>query len=166
MACKIHIIGAVGSGKTTLARELSEKLGIPYYEIDNVAWERRAGGDVRRIPEDRDKLLHSIVSSDTWITEGTHPHDWVLPCFREAELIVFLDPPYRVRVERIIKRFVLQKAGIETAHYRPHGPSSERCSSGTMPLSGETSLNCWHFSGSAIPKNSSSYDGRKNWIFR
>lgn len=119
MACKIHIIGAVGSGKTTMARELSEKLGIPYYEIDNVAWERRAGGDVRRNPEDRDKLLNSIVSGDAWITEGTHPHDWILPCFREAEVIVFLDTPYRVRIMRIIKRFARQKAGIETAHYRP-----------------------------------------------
>ncbi|WP_440338356.1 shikimate kinase [Lysinibacillus sphaericus] len=33
---KIHIIGSVGSGKTTLAKELSAKLNIPYYELDNV----------------------------------------------------------------------------------------------------------------------------------
>lgn len=33
---KIHIIGSVGSGKTTLARALSYQLNIPYYELDNV----------------------------------------------------------------------------------------------------------------------------------
>ncbi|EMR06172.1 hypothetical protein C772_01817 [Bhargavaea cecembensis DSE10] len=119
MAYKIQIIGAVGSGKTTMARGLAEKLGIPHYEIDNVAWERRPGGDVRRSPEALDKLLASIVSGEAWITEGTHPHDWVRPCFREAELIVFLDPPYRVRTMRIIRRFARQKIGIDAAHYRP-----------------------------------------------
>jgi shikimate kinase len=33
---KIHIIGSVGSGKTTLARTLSSHLNIPFYELDNV----------------------------------------------------------------------------------------------------------------------------------
>ena len=37
---KIHIIGSVASGKTTLAKELSRKLAIPYYELDNVVWKR------------------------------------------------------------------------------------------------------------------------------
>lgn len=31
---RIHIIGSVGSGKTTLAKEISSKLGIPYYELN------------------------------------------------------------------------------------------------------------------------------------
>jgi adenylate kinase family enzyme len=33
---RIHIIGSVGSGKTTLARTLSSRLNIPFYELDNV----------------------------------------------------------------------------------------------------------------------------------
>jgi adenylate kinase family enzyme len=35
---KIHIIGSTGSGKTYLARELSNRLNIPYYELDSVMW--------------------------------------------------------------------------------------------------------------------------------
>lgn len=45
---KIHIIGSVGSGKTTLARTLSSHLNIPFYELDNVVWKRFQSGDVRR----------------------------------------------------------------------------------------------------------------------
>lgn len=37
---KIHIIGSVGSGKTTLARNLSTTINVPFYELDNVVWKR------------------------------------------------------------------------------------------------------------------------------
>ncbi|WP_054705170.1 AAA family ATPase [Bacillus sp. JCM 19041] len=43
-AKKIHIIGPVGSGKTTLARKLANLLEIPAYELDNIVWERRQRG--------------------------------------------------------------------------------------------------------------------------
>ncbi len=33
---KIRIIGSVGSGKTTLAKKLSEMEGIPYFETDRI----------------------------------------------------------------------------------------------------------------------------------
>ncbi|MFZ2210289.1 MAG: hypothetical protein WAV34_02060, partial [Lactococcus raffinolactis] len=33
---KIYIIGAVASGKTTLAKTLSDRLDVPYYSLDNV----------------------------------------------------------------------------------------------------------------------------------
>jgi adenylate kinase family enzyme len=51
---KIHIIGSVGSGKTTLARNLSRKYSIPYYELDNVVWKRHNAEDKRRSEEERD----------------------------------------------------------------------------------------------------------------
>ncbi|WP_371811566.1 AAA family ATPase [Sporosarcina sp. Te-1] len=33
---RIHIIGSIGSGKTTLAKQLSKQLTIPCFELDNV----------------------------------------------------------------------------------------------------------------------------------
>lgn len=53
---KIHIIGSVASGKTTLAKDLSMKLQIPYYELDNVVWKRSDRGDVRRSEEEKSKF--------------------------------------------------------------------------------------------------------------
>ncbi|MGI8314362.1 hypothetical protein [Halobacillus mangrovi] len=73
---KIHIIGSVGSGKTTLAKSLSTSLHLPHYELDNVVWIRRATGDVRRLVTDRDEYLKKITSLDKWIIEGVH-HTWV-----------------------------------------------------------------------------------------
>lgn len=47
---KIRIIGSCGSGKSTLARELSKRYDIPYYEIDNMIWDRSS--DNRKYPEE------------------------------------------------------------------------------------------------------------------
>ncbi|QHE51559.1 AAA family ATPase [Pontibacillus sp. HMF3514] len=115
---KIHIIGSVGSGKTTLARNLSSQLRIPHYELDNVVWMRSENGDIRRTEQERDNYLSSIVQSKRWIIEGVH-HNWVGESFREADLIIFLDTPYSIRNYRIIKRFFLQKIGTEKSNYNP-----------------------------------------------
>ncbi|MEC0227741.1 AAA family ATPase [Paenibacillus alba] len=116
---KIHIIGSVGSGKTTLARNLSHKTNVPYYELDNVVWKRHKSEDIRRSDEERDECLDRIIRSDRWIIEGAHTHDWVFKSFQNADLIIFLDTPYAIRIIRIIRRFILQKLGIEKANYTP-----------------------------------------------
>jgi adenylate kinase family enzyme len=116
---KIHIIGSVGSGKTTLAKELSAKLQIPYYELDNVVWKRHKSGDIRRTEYERKVYLNTIIHSEGWIVEGVHNEDWVKISFQNAELIIFLDTNYAIRTYRIIKRFVLQKLGVEKSNYNP-----------------------------------------------
>ena len=116
---KIHIIGSVGSGKTTLARNLSSKHNLPYYELDNVVWKRHKSGDIKRTDQERDEYLDKIVCSDRWIIEGAHSDNWVIKNFQNADLIIFLDTPYKKRIIRIIKRFFLQKVGIEKANYTP-----------------------------------------------
>lgn len=115
---KIHIIGSVGSGKTTLARTLSSKLQIPYYELDNVVWKRSENGDIRNTPEERDRQLNDIVSSNTWIVEGAH-HTWVSQSFQHADIIIFLDVALSKRVYRITKRYILQLLRLEKANYKP-----------------------------------------------
>ncbi|MBD0379913.1 AAA family ATPase [Paenibacillus sedimenti] len=116
---KIHIIGSVGSGKTTLARNLSRKYSIPHYELDNVVWKRHRSEDIRRSDEERDEYLDNIIRSNRWIIEGAHSNDWVFKSFHNAELIIFLDTPYALRIIRIIRRFILQKLGVEKANYTP-----------------------------------------------
>jgi adenylate kinase family enzyme len=115
---KIHIIGSVGSGKTTLARNLSVKLSIPYYEIDNIVWKRTKNGDIRNSMEDRDSIFQTIIRKDHWIIEGVH-YEWVSKSFEEADIILVLDVAKRKRRYRIIKRFIFQKIGIEKANYKP-----------------------------------------------
>ncbi len=117
---KIHIIGSVGSGKTTLARELSSQLNIPFYELDNVVWKRHGGhGEIRRTEKEREEYLNNLIASDNWIVEGVHNEEWVSNSFRNAEIIIFLDTNYSVRLYRIIKRFILQKLRLEKSNYKP-----------------------------------------------
>ncbi|WP_169082892.1 DNA topology modulation protein FlaR [Paenibacillus sp. PL91] len=116
MPHKIHIIGSVGSGKSTLAKQLSTKLSIPYYELDNVVWRRTDNGDVRNSTEVRDAQLHNIIASDQWITEGVH-YKWTQQCFENAEMIIYLDTAIWIRNYRILKRFIIQKLGIEKGNY-------------------------------------------------
>ncbi|MBS8266724.1 DNA topology modulation protein FlaR [Mesobacillus boroniphilus] len=115
---KIHIIGSVGSGKTTLARSLSTRFDLPHYELDNVVWKRTDRGDIRRSEKERDEYLQSIVKADSWIIEGVH-YEWVAESFENADMIIFLDISYGKRKYRIIRRFILQKLGLEKANYAP-----------------------------------------------
>jgi adenylate kinase family enzyme len=114
---KIHIIGSVGSGKSTLGRRLSSEWDIPLYELDNVVWHRHENGDIRNSPEDRDKEFNRIISQSEWIIEGVH-HTWTGRGFQEADIIIFLDTPIAVRRWRILKRFTVQKIGIEKGNYK------------------------------------------------
>ncbi|AYC30539.1 AAA family ATPase [Paenisporosarcina cavernae] len=116
---KIRIIGSVGSGKTTFARELSNLLNIQHTEIDNLVWDRTPGGSIRRTPEARDAKLQKILAQNDWIVDGVHQAEWVAQSFQEADIIVLLDTPYRKRVVRITKRFVKQKLKLEKANYIP-----------------------------------------------
>lgn len=114
---KIHIIGSVGSGKTTLAKKLSKDYNIPHYELDNVVWKRFQTGDIRRSEKERDAFLRNIVNSDAWINEGIH-YQWVTESFVNAELIIFLDTRFSKRTYRIIKRYFLQQLGLEKSNYK------------------------------------------------
>ncbi|GKU83087.1 DNA topology modulation protein [Niallia sp. NCCP-28] len=119
MPDKVHIIGSVGSGKTTLARVLSKQYGQPYYELDNVVWKRGELRDVRRTDEERDAYLDEIVKTKRWIIEGSQYHNWVAKSFQHADIVILLDTPYLVRKYRITKRYIRQLLGIEEANYTP-----------------------------------------------
>lgn len=84
-----------------------------------MVWKRHEAEDIRRSDEERDGYLDNIIRSDRWIIEGAHNHDWVFKSFQNADLIIFLDTPYVLRILRITRRFILQKLRVEKANYTP-----------------------------------------------
>jgi adenylate kinase family enzyme len=118
MANKIRIVGSVGSGKTTLARNLALQKGIDMYSLDDVVWSRSSNGDIRNSDEQRDAVLDDILLQSTWIIEGSHL-GWSIKTFEEADQILFLHPSLPVRIYRISRRFLRQKRGVEQASYVP-----------------------------------------------
>jgi adenylate kinase family enzyme len=111
---RIHIYGGPGSGKTRLALELGERLGLPVHHLDEVARVGGGHGQVRS-PEEREQLLREILGSDAWITEGVHLL-WTDPILERADVVIWLDYVSRLRAtRRIVKRFA-QGAAYEMRH--------------------------------------------------
>ena len=109
----IHIIGCSGSGKTYLAKALSEKYNIPHFDLDDIQWDNNVDGyGVKMSIEKRTELLNKILENDSWIIEGVY-YAWVGKCFEDADKIYVLDIPKRVYKYRIIKRTIKRKLGFE-----------------------------------------------------
>ena len=115
---KLDIIGSVASGKTTLARKLSAQYQIPFYEKDNIVWERTPDGDKRRIPEERDKMFRQILAQEHWIVEGS-PRDILQESFARCDYIIFLDINTFTRLFRVFRRWLRQRTGKESYNSRP-----------------------------------------------
>lgn len=110
---KIHIIGCSGSGKTYLAKALSEKYNIPHFDLDDIQWDNTADCYGVKMPvEKRTELLNNILGNENWIIEGVY-YAWVGKCFEDADKIYVLDLPKRVYTYRIIRRAIKRKLGLE-----------------------------------------------------
>lgn len=112
---RIRIIGGCGSGKTYIAKLLSEKLGIPHYQTDNLVWDRTTN---TKFPEEvRDRMLQEIVDKDEWIIEGVH-HRWGQSSFLEADYVFIIEPDRIIQNIRTVKRFIKTRLGLEQANYK------------------------------------------------
>lgn len=97
---RIHLIGTAGSGKTTLARQLTQRLGLPHIELDahywQPQWRHRTNADFHR------QYAAQIVA-DAWVVDGEYPevnrHIWA-----KAELVIWLDYALPLVLGRVLRR--------------------------------------------------------------
>jgi adenylate kinase family enzyme len=114
---RIHIIGGPGSGKSFLAAELSRRLGVLAYDLDDLFWDRATSRyGVRADVDERDRRLAAIVAQDGWVIEGVY-YGWLAPSFNAADMIIELSPSIWVRHWRVIRRFVLRKLRRHTSKH-------------------------------------------------
>lgn len=66
---KVIIIGSPGAGKSTFARKLREKTGLPLYYLDLI-WHRPDRTNISR--EEFDTRLKEIMAEDRWIIDGNY----------------------------------------------------------------------------------------------
>ena len=99
---KIVIVGVSASGKSTLARALSEKTGIPVTFMDSIMWKP---GWVYVGDDETNKALEEITSGDTWLLESYITKGSFANVFERVETIIYLDYPRYVAFLRYIKRW-------------------------------------------------------------
>lgn len=99
---RILIVGNSGGGKSTLARRLGEKLGLPVIHLDVLFWEP---GWV----EIDDDLFHVEVAralqGPAWICDGNFAASWDLR-MPLADTIVWIDQPRLLCLCRAVMRVV------------------------------------------------------------
>ena len=97
---RIAIVGTTGSGKTSLAGELSTRLRVPHVELDALFW----GPEWTQVPDEvfRDRVS-TAVNADRWVADGNYRavRDLV---WSRATTLVWLDPSLLVTFRRLLMR--------------------------------------------------------------
>ncbi len=101
---RIVVYGPTGSGKSTVARFLSRREGLPYVELDAIFW--LPDWVEKPVEEFRADALAVLEShKDGWVCDGNYGRirESILP---RADTVVWLRLPFRVTFWRLLKRTI------------------------------------------------------------
>ena len=98
---RIIVTGSTGSGKTTLAGQLAEALGVPHIELDALNW--KPDWEASSLEELRQKATTAMQATPSWVMDGNYSriqeYTWA-----EADTFVWLDYHILVNFWRLVKR--------------------------------------------------------------
>lgn len=94
------IIGTSGTGKTTLARAVSERLAIPHLELDTF----QHGPNWTERPQDEFRAcVDAVTAADAWVVDGNYGITWDI-IWPRAQTLVWLDYSLPLTFARILRR--------------------------------------------------------------
>ena len=97
---KIIVIGCPGGGKSTFARQLRDKTGLPLHYLDMI-WHKPDKSNVTRA--EFDKALQDILSGDRWIIDGNYSRTLEVR-MAACDTVILLDMPLEVCLAGAMKR--------------------------------------------------------------
>ncbi len=102
----IHILGAPGSGVTTLGKALAERLGFTHFDTDDYYWFTNDALPYRRkrnTEHRRTLLQNDLNQTDKWVLSGALC-GWGDTFITDFDLVVYAWLPVETRLERIRQR--------------------------------------------------------------
>lgn len=101
---KIIIVGSCGAGKTTIAKQISEKFNLPLINLDQLYWRP---GWMRTPREEWREKVAELVKKEKWVMEGNYQNTFDIR-FPACDTVVILDVNRFVCFWRIWKRRFLR----------------------------------------------------------
>ncbi|HEV7666213.1 MAG TPA: adenylate kinase [Chloroflexota bacterium] len=101
---RVAVIGVTGSGKTTLARALSDRLDLPHVELDRLYWRPNW---TKSAPDEFRGRLTEEVQCERWVVDGNYSlsRDIV---WSAADTLVWLDYELPLIMWRLFRRTALR----------------------------------------------------------
>lgn len=105
MAHRIHIVGASGSGTTTLGRAVADRIGGKFLDTDDFYWSPTEPPftQKRPIPQRIEMIERAVEGVDVWVLAGSLV-SWGGPIERWFTLVVFLVLDAEKRLQRLRRR--------------------------------------------------------------
>lgn len=105
MSKRIHILGASGSGTTTLGRALAKRLDSPHFDTDDFFWlpTEPPYQQSRTLTQRQDLLGTALAEHGSWVLSGSLCGwgDMFIPLF---DVVAFVWTPPHIRLARLEER--------------------------------------------------------------
>ena len=105
---KIIVIGCPGAGKTTFAKGLKEKIGLPLFHLDSI-WHKADRTHITR--EEFDARLGEILALDEWIIDGDYSRT-LERRIAACDTVMLFDLPVKACLDGVISRLGKQRVDM------------------------------------------------------
>lgn len=111
---RITILGLPASGKSTLAREIAKKAGVPHIQLDRFWLEAGGKQNSFNTPNIEDVRAHVVektmnaISAEEWVSDGFYSQVQTAIADR-ADIVIFLDVPLWKRLFNYTTRVFRRK---------------------------------------------------------
>ncbi|MFE2884754.1 adenylate kinase [Streptomyces sp. NPDC059272] len=97
---RILVVGSTGAGKSTLARAVGERFGVPYHEMDALYFNGPDWAVNQSLTDD----VRRLTSEPRWIIDSIGSPEVRDLLWGKADTVLWLDYPRRVIMPRVLRR--------------------------------------------------------------